>query len=223
MTTRAVLLPGMDGTGDLFARFVAACPEGFATQVVSLPRGEALGYDDLVDRVVGELPDGGRWFLLGESFSGPLAVRLAATCPPGLVAIVLCASFVRAPLAGRAAGLVARVASRVSPPTWILRRFLTGDDAALAAEVRHALASVAPAAIAARMRAIASVDVSDELQSLRVPVLVLSGSEDRLLGGGAAEIADVRPDVTVVSIRAPHLLLQMAPNVAWSSIVEFVR
>jgi len=42
-----VLLPGMDGTGDLFDAFVAAVSGGCRCKVVRYPVGEALGYPEL--------------------------------------------------------------------------------------------------------------------------------------------------------------------------------
>jgi len=222
MAMRVVLLPGMDGTGALFSRFVAECPSAFETRIVAYPRNEPLGYDGLFLRVREELPRDGRWLLLGESFSGPLALRLAATGPPGLQGVILCASFVRAPGAARVAALLAPFVSRLEPPEWVLRRLLTGGDAHLAEEVRRALRDVAPDVIAERLRAIAAVDARDDLQRVSVPLLALSATEDVVLGARAcARLEASAPSVSAVAIEAPHLLLQTAPGAAWAAIVAF--
>jgi hypothetical protein len=74
-----VLLPGMDGTGTLFEPFVAALGHEFAVKVVDYPRAEPLGYEQLELFATAALPSEGPLILLGESFSGPIAVALAAS------------------------------------------------------------------------------------------------------------------------------------------------
>lgn len=96
--TSIVLLPGLDGTGELFAPLVAAWGDRFRTQVVSYPRAERLGYAALADRVRALLPLHEDYVLLAESFSGPLGVMLAAERPQRLRGLVLCATFARSPL-----------------------------------------------------------------------------------------------------------------------------
>jgi hypothetical protein len=67
-----LLLPGLDGTGRLFARFLAAATGALDLRVVCYPPHRALGYEALLDFVGQQLPRLGRWALLAESFSGPL-------------------------------------------------------------------------------------------------------------------------------------------------------
>ena len=76
-----VLLPGLDGTGKLFAELVKSLDPGVSAIVVAYPRDQPMGYeelDTLVMSVLNKLPPDQRYVLLGESFSGPLAIRIAA-------------------------------------------------------------------------------------------------------------------------------------------------
>lgn len=91
-----VLLPGMDGSGALFAPLVAAFRGRVRTQVIAYPSGQALGYEELAAFVRPLLP-AGPYFLLGESFSGPVAIALAASAPPGLAGLILSCTFARNP------------------------------------------------------------------------------------------------------------------------------
>jgi len=95
--TVIVLLPGMDGTGTLSAEFVTALQPEVEALVVSYPNDPALGYTELERIARSWLPATRPFLILGESFSGPIAVSIAATQPPGLVGVVLCGSFVRNP------------------------------------------------------------------------------------------------------------------------------
>ena len=84
LTPKLVLLPGLDGTGKLFAEFLEALDLGSSAQVVPYPPDIPLGYDELETLVRAALPAHGPFIILGESFSGPLAIRIAARPPPAL-------------------------------------------------------------------------------------------------------------------------------------------
>jgi pimeloyl-[acyl-carrier protein] methyl ester esterase len=53
--TRLVLLPGLDGTGELFASFIDAL-DGFATQVIAYPPDRAMTYAEHESFVRDKLP-----------------------------------------------------------------------------------------------------------------------------------------------------------------------
>eukprot|EP01136_Pigoraptor_vietnamica_P024202 Opistho-1_new@77020 len=93
-----VLLPGMDGTGDLLDSFVAAMSPGIKVKVLRYPVAEVLDYEGLEVLVRDELPVDEPYVLLGESFSGPVAISIAASRPPQLAGLVLCCTFARNPL-----------------------------------------------------------------------------------------------------------------------------
>jgi pimeloyl-[acyl-carrier protein] methyl ester esterase len=121
-------LPGLDGTGSLFERFINAAPSNWPLRVLRLPADQPQGYHDLADSVLPLLP-GDPLALIAESCSGPLAILLANRCPQ-VYAIVLCASFVRHPLPKFLARLPDFLWRR-PPPILALRFFMTGGDRAL--------------------------------------------------------------------------------------------
>ena len=94
---KLVLLPGMDGTGDLFDPLLSALPEEIEPTVVSYPGSESLGYEELVGIAREAIPADEPYAILGESFSGPIAVSLAADAGTNLVALFLCCTFIRNP------------------------------------------------------------------------------------------------------------------------------
>jgi len=96
--TKLILMPGMDGTGQLFAPFLDALGDSMESCVLRYPTDEPLGYSELLPRIRTELPQSGSFVLLGESFSGPLTVMLAAEEPAGLRGVILCASFATNPI-----------------------------------------------------------------------------------------------------------------------------
>ena len=93
-----VLLPGLDGTGLLLAEFAASFGPEVEVIFVSYPDDPEAGYSELDQIAHSYLPTNQPFFLLGESFSGPIAISIAASSPPGLLGMVLCCSFARSPL-----------------------------------------------------------------------------------------------------------------------------
>ena len=76
-----VLLPGMDGTGELFGSFRRALGSSVKVLVVTYPLDQPLDYLDLEQLVRAKLPRDEPFILLGESFSGPVAISIAAAKP----------------------------------------------------------------------------------------------------------------------------------------------
>jgi pimeloyl-ACP methyl ester carboxylesterase len=217
----SILLPGLDGTGRLFQRFIAAAPAACAVQCLRLPEDRPRGYPELAEWIHDQLPDK-PVAIVAESFSGPLALLVANRCPY-VVAVVLCASFMQPPLPAFLGNLPNFFWSR-PPPAIILRLFLTGGDLALAQAVRHALSGTRPDVLAARIAAALSVDVTAQLRTLSQPLLCLSATHDRIIPATCTEtIRAIKPAAHFAEIDAPHLLLQSCPSEAWRYIQPFLE
>jgi pimeloyl-ACP methyl ester carboxylesterase len=227
-TTKAILLPGIDGSGRLYGPLLAARPRLLDPEVVAYPPDQPLGYDDLHPRVRAALPRRGRFVLVAESFSGPLAVRVAADPPRGLVAVVLAASFLHRPLhplLHPIRGLFGARFFGLAPPAHGVRHFLAGHDAPdpLVALVQEVAAAVTPETMAARALAALRVDVRDLFARTRVPVLYLQPTRDRLIRTDVAhEVLALRPDAEATLLDAPHMILQRAPHACLARIEEFL-
>ncbi|SHM61726.1 alpha/beta fold hydrolase [Phytopseudomonas punonensis] len=210
-----VLLPGMDGTGSLFLPLIDQLGLTFDIRVVRYPATEALGYEALERLVISSLPKGEAFMLLGESFSGPIAISIAAAQPPGLTGLILCSTFAVSPRPAITA--LWRLAKTVSPrraPIAVLDYLLLGrySSKALCSALASAVSQLSPAAFSARMRAIHTVNVLPKLKSISTPVLYLQATEDRLVpSSSCALIQRELPAIRVVSVAAPHCLLQAAP------------
>ena len=170
-----LLLPGMDGTSRRFEPLLAALPATLPATAIAYPTHAPCGYDELLPLILAAIPPG-PFVVVGESFSGPLAVMLAARRPPGLRGLVLCASFVQFPLR-----VPERWRTMVRPwvfrwqPLWILSCVILGRHGfgRLGRMFRAAVRTVSPVALAARALSVAGVDVTDELRGCPVPILFL--------------------------------------------------
>jgi len=216
---RIVLLPGLDGTGALFDGFVRAAPADVRVEVVALPQ-ERLEYAELAERLAPQLQLDAETILLAESFSGPLAMQLAAGQAIGT--LVLCNSFVLPPGPPALAALPLAPLFHLPLPDFFIRRYLVGAHAtdALVAHVRSVVASVPTPVIAARVSSVLRVDVTASLRLCTAPILYLRGTEDRVVPDASVrEVVDAASvDVMVMRIPGPHLLLQAAPEAAWRAI-----
>jgi pimeloyl-ACP methyl ester carboxylesterase len=222
-----VLLSGMDGTGSLFEPFIAALGPSFHYVIVRYPTTEGLGYAELEEIARRSLPKHGSFIILGESFSGPIAVSLASSHPIGLVGLVLCSTFIRSPRpALKPLSVVLKFLPVKSAPSLIYSYFLLGPaaTAALESSIKVAVGQISAAALRARLRAVLSVDVSSKMKKLLIPVLYLKASQDRLVPPSAGVyIADTYPKTQVISVDAPHFLLQVASDEAARVMKRFVR
>jgi len=223
-TYELLLLPGLDGTGSLYAEFERALPQSIRLRALAYPSDRALGYADLADLVREQLPTSGPWLLLGESFSGPLALRLAAERPLGLVGLVLVATFHRKPLA-LPAWLVPTLAFRVRPPRWVIRRLMF-DEGVPERDIDdfyRALESVRPNVMARRAREALRVDETTSLATIDVPTLNLRAGADRLFSPKVHEaLRRVMPELeTEVIGDAPHLVLQRRPIESAQAIIRW--
>lgn len=223
--TRAILLPGIDGSGRLFGPLLAAGPRRIAPETISFPPDQPLGYDALLARVRAALPRG-RFLLVAESFSGPLAIRLAAERPRGLAGLVLAATFLHRPLhplLHPIRGLVGARLFGVAMPAALVRHFMAGPDApdALVREVQAAVGATTPEVMALRAMEALRADVRAELGRVDAPILVLSPTRDRLIRADVGnEILALRPDADVVQLDAPHMILQRAPHACLANMEE---
>lgn len=226
--TTLVLLPGMDGTGCLFAPFLKELPDWVKPIVVSYPTDQPLDYKGHLDIVMAALPVDRPFVLLGESFSGPLALMAAAQHPKGLCGVILCATFVTWPLplpSSIAALFVSLGLFRLKSQPLFLR-ILLGRNATyeLRSLFSAALARLKPETLTARARAVMDVNCSVELRECRVPILTMVADNDRIVAGRCSElIHHIRPDTENVHFRSPHLILQCDTIEAVKHICRFVE
>jgi pimeloyl-ACP methyl ester carboxylesterase len=89
---------------------------------------------------------------------------------------------------------------------------------------REARRSVSAATLVARLKAVASVDVSERLKAVKLPMLYLRATEDRLIPRRAAQyFLRLAPAGRVVELEGPHFLLQARPELAAVEIRRFLR
>jgi len=220
--THLLLLPGLDGTGELFAPLIEAFSDDVTTSVVRY--GSELTFDEYVECAARALPDNA--LVIAESFSGPIGIALAARHPGKIRCLVLCATFVRSPFRTllRFSRFIPARAFAANPATpAILRHFcFNGDDASLRPSAVSVVSTVPPAIMRARLACLASVDVGPLLRRIETPVLYLRASHDRIVGARLSNaLTSQLPNISITEIDGPHLLLQTRPRECAAAILRF--
>jgi pimeloyl-ACP methyl ester carboxylesterase len=158
-----------------------------------------------------------------------LAIQYAATNPPNLRGLILCAGFATSPIHGWRrflAQLIAPVAFRLPLPKTAIARFLICPNASesLHATVRAAIRAVKPAILTARLRQILAVDVRLALSKASVPILYVRAKQDCLVGESfLEEIQKIKPQVEIAQIRGPHFILQREPQQSADIVASFIN
>ena len=222
--TTLLLLPGLHGTTDLFFPLLTALSAlslDLAVSIAEFPF-EAIDYTHVEAAV--RLPEG-RIALLAESFSGPLAIRLAVRLKVEgrLSALILVATFARSPIRWFPWWLVPKWAP--VPPLAIVVRLLLGSDAdpERVRELAIVIKRIPPKTALARLRTVARCDERTRLsQLIGVPTLYLQARDDLVVGPqGCADFAPLKPLIHVLN--APHLVLQTRAIECAKMIGEFLN
>jgi pimeloyl-[acyl-carrier protein] methyl ester esterase len=220
---RLILLPGLDGTGILLGDFTKRLPASWNPLVCPLPV-DGTNYTDLIarlDSTLGVRPDD---VLLAESFSGPIATALAARHQ--VAGLILCNSFVTAPLPRLLLPLARAPLFRFPLPQFAIRHYLTGPDGTddLVRQVGKCAADVPASVVAGRVRAVLRVDVRHDLAQFRGWISYLRGTADRLISDRSLDTISrvATSKVEVLRVAAPHLLLQVAPEAAYQALLPML-
>ncbi len=222
-----VLLPGLDGTGKLFSEFVRALGAGVDSRIVTYPKDQPLGYDELESLVLAALPRDRPYVLLGESFSGPIAIRIAAQSPGALTAVILCGTFAKNPFPwARWVRPLAAYLPLKSLPRWVRAPLMWGSASPqrAPAHMERAITGVSPAVIRHRIAALLAVDESSALARVCAPTLVIRASGDRVISRAATRwLLRTLPSAQLAEIDGPHLLLQARPDECAAVVLRFMH
>jgi pimeloyl-ACP methyl ester carboxylesterase len=185
-----VLVPGMDGTGQLFYRQVPLLVRSFRTATYAL-RNDAATMDVLIEdlgRVIDTVaPETRHAVVVGESFGGALAMSFALAKPEQVSALVVLNSFPY--FAPQFRLRLARYGLRLIP--WgvmsLIRRataFRLHSAHTHRDDIRHFMELTAGASrdgYLNRLQLLMSYDVRDRLHDLRPQTLFLAAEQDHLV------------------------------------------
>jgi pimeloyl-ACP methyl ester carboxylesterase len=102
----------------------------------------------------------------------------------------------------------------------LLGKFSTPE---LRLALAQAIAQVTPEVMRARVHAVLCVDVTAQMASVKIPILYLRATQDKLVPRSASEcVFHLNPRTQVVNVDAPHCLLQTTPLEAAQVVQKFL-
>lgn len=216
-----VLLPGLNGTNALFQPLVDTVPNYFNILTIAFPSQENYSYPQLTDYVLEKISHlQGDFILLGESFSGPLALFVAQAKPKHLLGVIMVATFVTAPNFKIARFLPWAFGFHVIKILCSL--FCKNPPASVIGMVLYELKNLVPEVLAGRIQSIFAVNAEAALKACSAPIVYFRGKKDFVVPQkNLARIIAIRSDVKVVEFNTDHFLLQTAPAEAWQAIEKF--
>ena len=222
---KLVLLPGMDGTGELFAPFLRVLPGEQEVVVITYPREQPTQPEQLVELILSQLPNK-PFLLLAESYSGALAYQAALRKPEHLQGVVFVATFLTCPYPLLLRGLhaIGTVVLRVSPPNFIIRLLMLGFSAnsQLLALFRTSLQTVHTDVLLQRLQHI--IELQSPKSAISYPCFFLQAQHDRLVPQSSLHAFRlISNQLRIYPVAGPHLILQASPALCWVVIEEVIE
>jgi pimeloyl-ACP methyl ester carboxylesterase len=115
-----LLLPGLDGTGELLNDLRHRLSVHRQVTIIDYPMNRPLDYDQLTT-FVGERVPSERFIILGESFSGPIAIQIAVQEKVRVAGLILASTFAKHPLPA-----IFAVLAKVFDHTWMPHSIVEG-------------------------------------------------------------------------------------------------
>ena len=214
----------MDGTGELFKPALASFPANLKPIPVAFPNDRIVDYNGLVDLLLPRFQGEPRFLLLGESFSGPLVLKIASRRLKGLAGVILLNSFVTSPVPRWISFLPLRLLFSFPPPKLALREFLVGYDAPadLVEFVRSTVRKVPARILSARVKEVAKCDLQADFANCPCTILWIHSQDDHVVSPrNLTNQFQDNPNITWHKLRGPHLLFQRFPGECWNAIEQF--
>ncbi|MFC5049854.1 alpha/beta fold hydrolase [Rubritalea spongiae] len=215
--------PGLHGTSALFTPLVEALGD-VPIELINYPTDISQSYDSLLDWTSKNIDWTIPRSLVAESFSGPLALRIAELQSHSVRALTLAASFCASPTNPSLALLPLRPLMLLRPTKGALRHFLIGEEASEqeVEELRNTVRSIPAKILSQRIRAILSLEENQCPKLENLPIQILQAQNDTMIHWEAQNQLRMQYEhATTHWLDAPHLILQTHPRECAILIKEF--
>ncbi len=219
---KVVLLPGMDGTGDLFDSVLNDLTE-YDCLVIPLPSTDQQDYVSLVEYVKSKLPEG-ECVLVAESFSGPIGAYLAQE--EKVKGIVFVATFLTPPskfLLAMSQLLPIKFLSKLPGSGLVLQSMMFGHQATkeLLNQFQSIIDHIDIKVLKSRLKAMRSLKFNGK--ELNTPSIYILPIKDRLVSKSKHhEFIKYFNQVQVKEVNGPHFVLQTNPKECAQIISELI-
>ena len=219
---KIVLLPGLDGTGELFAPLIDKLPKFVETQIIKYDTQKKHSYQELVDYVISKLPDDD-FVLLAESFSGFIAYQIGLKKLENLKHIILVATFLQNPRPILLNLITSSYILSLPIPKVITKMFFLGFSANIKTInlFQKVIKKVSYEVLYFRLQEIKKLKLKKEVITL--PTTYIQARDDQLvLENSLKDWKEVCPKLKIYQVEGKHLILQSNPNICAEIITNII-
>ncbi len=208
-----VLLPGLNGTGELFAEFLSYYDGD--NLVISLPESGPQDHATLANIINQQLPNES-YILLAESFSGGIVPELLKLNPTHIKGVIFVASFLSSPrnhLIGLAKLLPIKALVSLPLSNIAHRLLFLGQEATkpLLSKFVNVIKSIPKQVLSNRLEVMKRLQLPET--TFDIPTIYIRALSDRLISPKKSqEIANIFNRVKFIEIEGPHFILQAKPK-----------
>ncbi len=223
---KLVLLPGMDGTGNLFYPLLQELPLSLDVKVITFSSRSKQSYIELLLEIKKQLPKS-PFTLVAESFSGVLAYRLALDKEVPIQKLILIATFLESPrpkLLRIIRFLPLSFVFSLPLPSLLYEIFCFGNRGGmkLVNVLKKSLSQVKGEILSHRLRLMSDMELCHK--DVTVKTLILNPLNDRLVPKRVSDRVSTRFINSVVKgVDGPHFLAQVSAKDIAALILEFVH
>lgn len=214
---KLILLPGLDGTGNLFEPLLNEIQNERTIEVIRYPLNETLTYAELVTFVGNKIKNENSIYIVAESFSGVIALNLLTKYKNKIKGIILVASFVTPPhkyLLKLSSLLPVKSLLKLDIPNFLIRTYCLGSEIAEAeiSKFKSIIKLVNPNVLVHRLNEIEKLTNNEQLNSNSCKITYIQALNDKLVPNRCLkELSSVVTLETEVVV-GPHFLLQAKPK-----------
>lgn len=210
---KLVLLPGMDGTGELFEEFLSYYDGEHL--VISLPKTGLQDHSSLAKLIKTQLPSED-YILLAESFSGGIVPELLKQNCTNIKGVIFVASFLSFPnrLFLPIAKLLPLQALTSAPFSKVaIKYLLLGRDASntLLSKFINITKSIPEQVLKNRLKVMSQQSLP--LVTFDIPSVYIQAFSDKLISAQKSrELSTVFKHISYIEVDGPHFVLQAKPK-----------
>lgn len=221
--SKLVLLPGMDGTGELFEEFLSNFDGDYI--VIPLPRSGSQDHVFLANIIKEQLPTED-FILLAESFAGGIIPELLTQKNPHMKGVIFVASFLSSPnhFLLSIAKLLPIKSLASAPLSTIFHKFLLlgqGASKELLSKFITVTKSIPDLVLKNRLEVMSQQRLP--ITTSDIPSIYIQALSDRLISSKKGrEFTKVFINIEYIEIEGPHFILQSQPKESARLVTEAI-
>ncbi|MBA6337433.1 hypothetical protein H4J57_09485 [Colwellia sp. BRX8-7] len=221
--SKLVLLPGMDGTGELFEEFLSNFDGDYI--VIPLPQSGSQDHVFLANIIKEQLPTED-FVLLAESFAGGIIPELLRQNNPHLKGVIFIASFLSSPnqLLLSIAKFLPIKSLASAPLSTIFHKFLLlgqGASKELLSKFITVTKSIPDLVLKNRLEVMSQQRLP--ITTSDIPSIYIKALSDRLITSQKGrEFTKVFSNIKYIEIEGPHFILQAQPKESARLVTEAI-